>query len=255
VARIEVAATTTSLVPGAILRHAPPVRGYRARTPVSQDRRHLVSTPETKSTPPSAEDRRGLLDFLVTQEQFGVVAVGEAIKRAPGTPSETFLPVLRNTVTAEYHHAVALEALGATALTTRFWIPDAAFGEGGPGLFAAIEAIETIEVSMYGVGVDAFARTSDPDAARLCAQALGVEAVHRALARFAKGQLGGKAEVPNDVGFENYDWPSIAKVRTALEGLGIGYGVEGVGPGKFYDYEGDPVASGVGAPVTHTMPA
>ena len=214
-----------------------------------------MSTSEPISSAPTAEDRQGLLDFLVTQEQFGVVAVGAAVERAPGTPSEAFLPVLRNAVTAEYHHAVALEALGGKALTTRFWIPDAAFGDGGPGLFATLEAVETIEVSMYGVGVDAFARSNDADAARLCAQALGVEAVHRALTRFAQGQLGGKAEVPNDVGFENYDWPSIAKVRAALEGLGIGYGVEGAGPGRFYDYGGDPVAAGVGTPVTHATPA
>lgn len=214
-----------------------------------------MSTSETTPTTPSAEDRQALLDFLVTQEQFGVVAVGAAVERAPGTPSEAFLPVLRNAVTAEYHHAVALEALGGQALATRFWIPDAAFGDGGPGLFATLEAVETIEVSMYGVGVDAFARSNDADAARLCAQAMGVEAVHRALTRFAQGQLGGKAEVPNDVGFENYDWPTIAKVREALEALGIGYGVEGPGPGRFYDYTGDPVAAGVGTPVTHTTPA
>jgi hypothetical protein len=213
-----------------------------------------VSTPETTTPTPSAPDRQALLDFLVTQEQFGVVAVGAAIERAPGTPSEAFLPVLSNAVTAEYHHAVALEAIGGSALTTRFWIPDAAFGDGGPGLFATLEAVETIEVSMYGVGIDAFARSADPDAARLCAQALGVEAVHRALSRFAQGQLGGKVEVPNDVGFENYDWPSIAKVREALEGLGIGYGVEGTGPGRFYEYGGDPVVAGVGTPVTHPTP-
>jgi hypothetical protein len=214
-----------------------------------------LATTEMTSTTPSAEDRQALLDFLVTQEQFGVVAVSAAIERAPGTPSEAFLPVLRNTVTAEYHHAVALEALGGKALTTRFWIPDAGFGQGGPEVFATVEAIETIEVSMYAVGIDAFARSNDADAARLCGQALGVEAVHRTLARFAQGQLGGKAEVPNDVAFENYDWPTIAKVREALEGLGIGYGVEGPGPGKFYDYAGDPVAAGIGTPVTHTTPA
>jgi hypothetical protein len=215
------------------------------------------STPARTSERGAAptDDRQGLLDFLVTQEQFGVAAVGAAIERAQGAPAEAFLPVLRNAVTAEYHHAVALEALGGKALTTRFWIPDAAFGDGGAGLFATLEAVETIEVSMYGVGVDAFARSSDADAARLCSQALGVEAVHRALARFAQGQLGGKAEVPNDVGFENYDWPSIADVRAALETLGIGYGVEGARPGTFYDYGGDPVAAGVGTPVTHTRPA
>src|SRR3954469_21490310 len=96
------------------------------------------------SPAPSAEDRQGLLDFLVTQEQFGVVAVTAAIERAPGTPSEAFLPVLRNTVTAADTHAIVLDALAARALTTRFWTPNAGFGEGGPEVFATVEAIETI---------------------------------------------------------------------------------------------------------------
>ena len=54
---------------------------------------------------------------------------------------------------------------------------------------------------------------------------MGTEAVHRALVRFAQGQLGKDVGVPNDVGFENFDWPTVAGVRDALEALGIGYGV------------------------------
>ena len=44
-------------------------------------------------------------------------------------------------------------------------------------------------------------------------------------------------------------------MRSALEGLGIGYGVETDQPGRFYDYPGDPLASGVGTRVSHTTPA
>ena len=51
------------------------------------------------------------------------------------------------------------------------------------------------------------------------------------------------------------DWQSLAAVTTALEGLGIGYGVQTDQPGRFYDYPGDPIASGVGTPVSHTTPA
>ena len=43
-------------------------------------------------------------------------------------------------------------------------------------------------------------------------------------------------------------------MRASLEALGIGYGVEGTQPGRFYDYPGDPLASGVGTPVSHTLP-
>jgi hypothetical protein len=210
-----------------------------------------VSVSET--TPPTcgAEDRQELLDFLVTQEQFGVAAVSAAIERAEDTPSAVFIPVLRSAVTAEYHHVIELEQVGANAFTSRFWIPDAAFGDDAANLFATLEAVETIEVSMYGVGVDTFARDGDAGVALLCARALGVEAVHRALARFAQAQLGSNIGVPNDVGFENLDWPTLQSVRSALEGLGISYAAPGTGPGAFYEYAGDPVASGVGTPVTH----
>jgi hypothetical protein len=67
-------------------------------------------------------------------------------------------------------------------------------------------------------------------------------------------ELGRPVGVPNDVAFENFDWPSVAKVRAALEGLGIGYGVQTGHPGRFYEYPGDPLARGVGTPVSHTVP-
>src|SRR5262245_32093231 len=84
-----------------------------------------------------AGDKQGLkevLDFLVTEEALGVTFVTAAIERGPGTPSEPFLPVLRNAATQEFHHVEALKAAGATQLTTRYWFPDAAFDNGGVGL-------------------------------------------------------------------------------------------------------------------------
>jgi hypothetical protein len=206
----------------------------------------------------SLDDKQGLkdvLDFLVTEEQLGVTFVSAAIEDAPGTPSEAFVPVLRNAVTTEYLHVEALKEAGGEALTTRYWFPDAAFGAGGIGLFETLEVVETIEISLYLIGVSAFAQRSDEFGARLCAEAMGTEAVHRALVRFAQGQIGHTQIVPNDVGFENFDWPSLASGRTALEALGIGYGVETSQPGRFYDYPGDPLATGLGTPVNHTKPA
>ena len=85
----------------------------------------------------AAGDKQGLkdvLDFLVTEEALGVPFVTAAIQGTRGTPSEAFLPVLRNGVTQEYHHVEALKDAGGTQLTTRYWFPDAAFDNGGVGL-------------------------------------------------------------------------------------------------------------------------
>ncbi len=206
----------------------------------------------------SIGDKQGLqdvLDFLVTEEALGVTFVTAAIERGPGTPSEAFLPVLRNAVTQEYHHVQALKDAGGNALTTSYWFPDAAFDNGNIGLFQTLEIVETVEISLYLLGVSAYASAGEDFGARLCAEAMGTEAVHRALVRFAQGEISGQPIVPNDVGFENFDWRSLKAVRDALEGLGIGYGVQTDQPGRFYEYPGDPLASGVGTPVTHTTPA
>jgi hypothetical protein len=206
----------------------------------------------------SLGDKQGLkdvLDFLVTEEQLGVTFVSAAVQNAPGTASEAFLPVLRNAVTQEYLHVEALKEAGGRPLTTSYWFPDAAFGAGGIGLFETLEVVETIEISLYLIGVTTFAQRGEEFGARLCAEAMGTEAVHRALVRFAQGQIGQKEIVPNDVGFENFDWPTIAGGRAALEALGIGYGTQTSQPGRFYEYPGDPLATGIGTPVSHTKPA
>src|SRR5215475_10575421 len=159
-----------------------------------------------------AGDQKGLsevLDFLVTEEQLGVTFVTAAIERAAGTPSEAFVPVLRNAVTQEYHHVEALKDAGGTQLTRSYWFPDAAFDNGGVGLFSTLEVVETVEISLYLLGVTAFARTGEDFGARLCAEAMGTEAVHRALVRHAQNELGKDVGVPNDVGFENFDWKSV----------------------------------------------
>ena len=193
------------------------------------------------------------LNFTVTQEQFGVTALTNAIRKAPGTPSEQFVGVLRAAVTTEFTHVEALEAIGAEPLTSRFWIPDAVF-DGGVGLFTSLAVVEAIEVSLYLVGVSIFSVRSDAFGARLCAEALGTEAEHRVLARFAASVLGAPTAPPNNVGFEPFPYKSTNEVVQALTGLGIGYGTPGAAPGAFYDYPGDPLANGVGVPVDSPTP-
>jgi hypothetical protein len=213
----------------------------------------VISDAERTGSLGDDESVQEVLDFLVTEEQLGVTLVSAAIKNAPGTPSEGFLPVLRKGVTQEYLHVEALKEAGGKPLTTKYWFPDAVLDNGGIGVFETLEVIETIEISLYLIGLSAFAHRGDDFGARLCAEALGTEAVHRALVRFVQGELGKEIGPPNDAGFENVDWPTLGAVREALKALGIGYGVETSQPGRFYEYPGDPLANGVGTLVNHKL--
>ena len=203
----------------------------------------------------AADAPAAILPFLTAQEHFGVTFLSEAVRRAPGTPSARFLPVLKAANTTEFDHVRGLQRIGGRPLTTRFWIPDAAFGGGGAGLFKSIEDVETIEISLYLVAVSAYTRLRQEFNARLCAEALGTEAEHRVLARSAQGALGRPVQVPNNTGFSSYNQRSTAAARTALEALGIGYDAEGAQPGKFYDYPGNPLANGTGSPQISRSPA
>jgi hypothetical protein len=213
----------------------------------------LTATGSAAAAVRGGDSLRHFLNFTVTEEQFGVTAVTAAIEKAPGTPSEQFLPVLRAIVTTEFTHVQALKAIGARPLTSKYWIPNAVF-DGGVGLFTSFAVVEAIEISLYLVGITAFTGRSNAFGARLCAEALGTEAEHRVLARFAASQLGAPTAPPNNVGFEAFPYKTTTQVTKALTGLGIGYGKPSSAPGAFYEYPGDPVANGVGVPVDSPTP-
>ncbi len=194
----------------------------------------------------SVDSRAAVLNFIATQEQFGVTFLTEAIGRAPGTPSAQFVPVLKAANTTEFDHVTALKKLGAKPLVTSYWIPDAAFGGGGAGLFASLEAVETIELSMYLIGVTSMTQQKNAFGARLYAEAMATESEHRVLARVAFAAIARTKQVPNNISFAPYHLRTLAAVKRAAEKLGVRYGVEGPGPGKLYEYPGNPLAKGVG---------
>ena len=74
-----------------------------------------------------------------------------ALNQTHGIPMTAH--VLRNAVTQEYYHVEALKDAGGHALTTKYWFPDAAFDNGGVGLFSTLEIVETVEISLYLIGV------------------------------------------------------------------------------------------------------
>ncbi|HEY8582357.1 MAG TPA: hypothetical protein VIL49_05395, partial [Capillimicrobium sp.] len=127
-------------------------------------------------------------------------------------------------------------------------------GAGGPGLFKSVEILENIEISMYLAAITANARSQNAKAARVLAEAMGTEAEHRALARFAQNALGAPVGVPDDRSFQLYGVKRADRAQAALEKVGVGFGVEGAQPGAFYEFPGDPVKAGVGAAISSRVP-
>ena len=208
-----------------------------------------------------AADARGgespdeILSKLATAESFGVTFLTEAVKRAPGTPSADLVDTLRAANTAEYDHVVALRKLGGRQFTLKFWIPEAAFGGGGVGLFESIETADTLELMGYLTGVTAFAKRGHQRAARFLAEGCAIESEHRAIARFAQTALGGRQQISIDRSFAPWNVRTAAGMIGALEDAGIGFGNRGATPGKFYDFPGNPVKNGSGLDNNGRRPA
>ena len=196
----------------------------------------------------AGESPREILSTLATAESFGVTFLTEAVKRAPGTPSAGLVDTLRAANTAEYDHVVALRRLGGRQTTLKFWIPDAAFGAGGVGLFESIETADTLELMGYLTAVTAFAKRGQERAARFLAEGCAVESEHRAIARFAQTALGGRAQISIDRSFAPWSVRTVGAMLRALQAAGIGFGEPGAAPGSFYEFPGDPVANGSGLP-------
>jgi hypothetical protein len=197
-----------------------------------------------------------VVSVLTTFETFGVTLLTQAVKRAPGTPSAQFANVVMAANTAEFDHLQALKTLGGKSLTTRFWIPDAVL-DGGAGLFTAVAMQEEVEISTYLQGVTLATSRRRAREARLFAEALGTEAEHRVLARFARATILGTTatEVPNNRGFEAFKQRTPRSALAASAKLGIGFGKQGATPGAFYEYPGDPRKTGTGAPLLTPRPS
>jgi hypothetical protein len=196
-----------------------------------------------------------ILSKLATAESFGVTFLTEAVQRAPGTPSGGLVDTLRAANTAEYDHVVALRKLGGRQFTLKFWIPEAAFGGGGVGLFESIETADTLELMGYLTGVTAFAKRGHQRAARFLAEGCAIESEHRAIARFAQTALGGLQQISIDRSFAPWNVRTAAGMIDALEDAGIGFGNRGATPGKFYDFPGNPVKNGSGLDNNGRRPA
>jgi hypothetical protein len=186
----------------------------------------------------ASSDRISIKKFgtvAVTTEALTVTLLTELLRRVNAHPSvpAPVKTVFEGAYAAEVDHFRFTRAHWHPT-TTKFWIPDAFFGGSGNKLSLtavgkALVAGETLFVNLYLIGVTVFAQAGHKTFARYSAELAGCEAEHRVLAETLLD-----AKPPNNVGFEVYSLHSPSGIEHALMGAGVGFGVKGSAPGRFY---------------------
>jgi len=145
----------------------------------------------------------------------------------------------------ELVHYNVLHSVGARPATKKIWVPDSVFAN-RTNFLSTLEVGDQIFVNAYLIGTKHFAAAKNAAYAVITAEFMGVEAVHRALARQSLGKLGNDrvfmkfdqketapgSPIPGLPGFED-----ILVAVKQLESAGFGFGVAGAKPGRFFDFD------------------
>ncbi|HEY3550529.1 MAG TPA: hypothetical protein VGK69_05700 [Gaiellaceae bacterium] len=166
----------------------------------------------------------------VTAEALAVTYLSNLIEKGGHAFPKPVQNVLKAANHAEQDHYQALHGLGFKPLTTKFWIPNAAFNPKNAA--PIIEYLESVFVNAYLIGTTAFAGAGQADFARYTVEIGAVEAEHRTLARALQGKLG------DNLAFTSYTVKTIPEIVSAIEKLGIGFGKRSHVPGRFFMYHG-----------------
>ena len=169
----------------------------------------------------------------------GGVAVGPVALPADGNVK------ISASAVQELGHFEVLKALGAKEITRRIWVPDSVFAN-STNFLNTVEVGDQVFINAYLIATTAYAKAGLGDVARAAAEFMGVEAVHRAFARDLNGKQGNdrmfmkfdtEEEAPGapDLGQRGFIYIETAVER--LQAAGFGFGAQGAGPGKFYDFD------------------
>ena len=187
---------------------------------------------------------KNILTVAATAEVLATIVNTVGWRRGLGGDAVT----QRNVAAAareELVHYNVLHSVGARPATKRIWVPDAVFAN-RTNFLSTLEVGDQIFVNAYLIGTKHFARQRNPAYAVITAEFMGVEAVHRALARQSLGKLG------NDRVFMKFDqrehapdapnrgqrgFEDILVAVKQLEAAGFGFGEPGAKPGRFFDFD------------------
>ena len=135
----------------------------------------------------AGDDAQTILNLAATAETFACVHYFNAINSADALGlSADEVKWLKNFLDAEYEHKKFLEANGAKAVATEFYVPENLFKD--KKLF--VDTSNTAEnwfVAAYLAAIRRFAELNQPLLAATSAQVMGTEAEHQALIRLMGG--------------------------------------------------------------------
>ena len=147
-----------------------------------------------------------------------------------------------------HYQVLTSNAVGAKEVTRRIWVPDAVFAS-REGLLNTLVAGDQIFINAYLLGITVFARAgglAGSRFARIAAEFMGAEAVHRALALQSLGRLGNDRafmlfgqveESPADPFRGTGGFYRITDAVARLEKAGFGFGKQGSAAGAFYEFD------------------
>jgi hypothetical protein len=192
---------------------------------------------------PKGDDPQTILNIAATAEVLATIV------NTVGYQKVSLDAVTKRNVGAaareELIHYNVLTSLGAKPLTKKIWVPNAVFADAS-GLLNTLQVGDQIFVNAYLIATKRFAQLHKPDYAVIAAEFMGVEAVHRALARQSLGQLGNdrvfmkyeqKETAPGAPNVGTPGFTRIADAAAQLQAAGFGFGAASSAPGKFYDFD------------------
>jgi len=196
------------------------------------------------AAPPGANDPQTILNIAATAEVLATIVNTVGAERVDLGDDVTRRNV-RAAAREELLHYDALVGFGGVPLTTRIWVPRKVF-RNRTNLLSTLEVGDQIFVNAYLIATKAFGNAGNGNLAVIAAEFMGVEAVHRALARQSLGKLGNDRvfmkydqnesapDAPN-IGQEGFE--DITEAATQLKMAGFGFGEPGERPGRFYNFE------------------
>jgi hypothetical protein len=197
----------------------------------------------------SGNDPQTILNIAATAEVLATIVNTVGWERGLGGDRVT----QRNLAAAAREELIHFQVLtskgvGAVPLTKKIWIPDAVFAN-RRNFLSTLEVGDQIFCNAYLIGTITFGNAGNGQLAAIASEFMGVEAVHRALARQSLGKLG------NDRAFVKFDQvetapdapnrgqPGFDRIEGAVQQLqaaGFGFGAPSKAKGRFYHF--DPIA-------------